>query len=94
MHDRKFSFYGGKIINRVSGVSIPEDEPVFIFRARDIHALEVLTLYRQLIKDEHHQAAVEESIGSFFAFTVEHPERMKEPGTSHDFKLAADSALR
>ena len=37
--DRKFKFTDGRFINRVSGEPIPDDEPVILFRARDIHAL-------------------------------------------------------
>ena len=38
MNEPKYQIVGDKIVNRASGEAIPEDEPVIIFRARDVHA--------------------------------------------------------
>lgn len=85
--DRKFKFEDGKIINRVSGEAIPADEPVFIFRARDRKALAELLHYQDIVEDEHHRAAIQESIEAFQEFKEAHPERMKEPGITRHFAL-------
>jgi hypothetical protein len=46
----------GRIINRASGEIIPDDEPIFIFRARDTYALSVLLYYAQSLSlESEHQ---------------------------------------
>jgi len=71
----------GPIINRASGETIPQEEPVMIFRGRDNHALAVLIHYHSLIQDPVHQEAVRRRIEDFARFKNEYPERMKEPDT-------------
>lgn len=89
LRDRKFKIVDGRLVNRVSGVAIPEHEPVFIFRARDRHSLAVLRFYESIVLDPHHRSAIGESIHSFANFAMAHPEQMKEPGITHDFKLTS-----
>lgn len=69
----------GRIVNRASGEAIPDDEPVFIFRARDRHAAAALLAYLQLCDDPDHLDAVQKRIGHFRLFAEQYPERMKEP---------------
>jgi hypothetical protein len=85
--DRKFKFEDGKFVNRVSGEAIPDDEPVILFRARDWHAMAVLSYYQTIADDEHHQRAIQDRINEFAAFRLDHPERMKEPGITRDIRL-------
>ena len=42
MYERKYKILDGKIVNRISGKEVPEDEPLFIFRAQDKKALAAL----------------------------------------------------
>jgi len=72
----------GRIVNRASGEAIPDDEPVFIFRARDKHAAAVLIFYRDLCEDANHKAAIQSRWEDFMRFWRESPERMKEPDTA------------
>ena len=72
----------GRIYNRHSKHVIPDDEPVFIFRARDIHAREVLEAYARVIDPGDHRDAVCQRIEDFARFAAGHPERMKAPDTS------------
>lgn len=72
----------GRIINRVTRERIPDDEPVFIFRARDCHAAVVLQHYLTMLLDPAHAEAVEGRLADFTAFAVGHPERMHEPGSA------------
>lgn len=88
--DAKFKFENGQFINRVSGEAIPDDEPVIIFRARDIHAHAVLLFYHSRVRDPHHKKAVGERCDEFFAFQRTNHNRMKEPGTSHHMRLSTD----
>lgn len=71
----------GQIINRKTGEPIPDDEPVFIFRARDQHAVAVLTHYaRLIINGPHgHTEAVHQRMEDFMAFRDANPDRMKVP---------------
>lgn len=84
----KYTTDGHSIINRASGEAIPHDEPVFIFRARDRHAIMVLDEYCDrlgIYSDEEknaHRKAVIQRIKDFSAFAKQHPDRMKEPDTA------------
>lgn len=87
--DRKFFWDEGLkcFRNRVNGAEIPHDEPVILFRARNIHALAVLGFYLTEIKDPHHREAVTDRIMEFSEWRWKHEESMKEPGITHDIRL-------
>ena len=70
-----------RIFNRASGEIIPDDEPIFIFRARDIHAWKALEHYLGEIRDPEHSEAVKARLGQFKIWHLEHLDRMKEPDT-------------
>jgi hypothetical protein len=72
------------IANKVSGEEIPEDEPLFLLRARDSTALSALNQYlyeagHAKCKQEHIQG-ISQMIFKFLEFAGNHPERMKVPG--------------
>ncbi len=67
------------IVNRATDEPIPDDEPIFIFRARDWHAIAALKHYQWRCKDEQHRDVVEVRIADFLRFRLEHEDRMKEP---------------
>lgn len=69
----------GRLCNRQTGKPIPDDEPVFILRAQDMHALHALRHYLVFCAEPDHQEAVQKRIADFEAFAAAHPERMKEP---------------
>ncbi len=77
----KYDVRDGRIIRRHTGEPIPDDEPVFIFRAKDRRALTGLTAYYAAITNPDHARAVAARIESFKAFAAGHPERMREPDT-------------
>lgn len=82
MNDPKYRC--GPIINTASGEAIPQDEPCFIFRARDVESLKVLEFYWELAieaGDQEHADAIKIRIEEFYAFKEQHPERMKRPDT-------------
>jgi|GEM_PF-3090236 len=81
MQEPKYKFEQGQVINRFSGEAIPKNEPVMIFRARDIHAIQMLYYYRELVNDQEHADIVLRRIEQFEAFKKEFPDRMKEPDT-------------
>lgn len=90
--DRKFFWDEGLqcFRNRVNGAVIPHDEPVILFRARDIHALNTLWFYLSQVEDDHHKQAVRDRIGEFRAFRESEEARMKEPGITHDIRLNSE----
>jgi hypothetical protein len=77
----KYDAIDGKIVNRASGDAIPDDEPVFIFRARDIHAREALEAYACVLTPGVHRNVVCQRIADFAKFAETNPGRMKEPDT-------------
>lgn len=78
----KYTTRDGKIVNRASGEAIPDDEPVFIFRARDVHARAALIAYRAELPPGPHRDAVSRRIADFCSFAYARPGRMKEPDTA------------
>ncbi len=72
----------GRIVNRATGKPIPDDEPIFILRAKDMNATHALHAYWESLDDEAHAAEVEARMEAFDAFAEAHPERMKQPDTA------------
>lgn len=70
----------GHIINRKTGRIIPDDEPIFILRARDKHAIKVMGNYADLCSVKGHIDVVNSRIQDFKNFADANPERMREPG--------------
>jgi hypothetical protein len=77
----KYGIRDGRIINRQTGAPIPDDEPLFVFRAKDRLAVRILTAYFSAIEDPEHARAVAARLEDFKRFAREHPERMKDPDT-------------
>ena len=71
----------GQLVNRQSGEAIPDDEPVFILRARDKHAAKLLGEYQKMVTDSTHHRAISLRATQFSDWALAHPERMKEPDT-------------
>ncbi len=79
MLERKYKIKDGKIVKRSNEVPIPEDEPVFIFRAKDCCALAALVAYSVILNNPEQRAEVTKSINDFREFAVNNPEEMSEP---------------
>ncbi len=84
--DGKFHVEGSQIVKTSNGEVVPEDEPLFILRARDRLALPILKIYEQLsIVDgcnDYHFRALDESVKLFEQFRILNPERMKQPSVT------------
>lgn len=80
----KYEFINGAIWNRATGEPIPEDEPVFVLRGRDVHAVATLIKYSEMVETQEHAKAVWLRIEQFKKFRQDHPDRMKEPDTQVD----------
>jgi hypothetical protein len=74
----------GAIVKKSNGEVLPDDEPLFLFRARDNHAIQVLQYYFDLCEqDKGSDWQIEkmaEPMADFMQFAKDHPERMKTPG--------------
>ena len=82
--DPKYHIEGEQIIKTSNGLPLPDDEPMILFRARDRLALPMLRIYKVLSQidgcNEHQIEGVNVMINTFLDFSIEHPERMKQPG--------------
>lgn len=76
----------GYVYKRSNGERIPDDEPVFLLRARDHLALATLVDYRRrsLVDgcNDYHFEHLDKDIEAFQRFALEHPERMKQPSVT------------
>lgn len=89
MQEPKYEFREGKVFNRASGEQIPDDEPIFILRARDIHAADAIHTYGSRCADPEHRKVIKDRWRDFMDFRLRHPDRMKEPDSD---KPAIDEA--
>lgn len=84
----KYDVRYGKLVNRATGNPIPDDEPIMILRAQDIHARATVRRYVDLITNNEgaaqtpHQKTCFGRYQSFVDFAHRHPERMKTPDTA------------
>lgn len=84
--DSKFHIEGDMIVKTSNGDVIPEDEPVFLLRARDILAISLLRCYSELSHvagcNSYHFDKLSETIDDFKRFQALHPGRMKQPSVT------------
>lgn len=83
----KVDLVTGRILDRVTGDEIPDDEPIFIFRGRDALAAETLRHYFHQLEQGAHTLAVWARIRDFDQFAAAHPDRMRVPGTGEPAKV-------
>ncbi len=79
MNERKYKIKDGKIVKRDGEKPIPDNEPLFIFRAKDRKALAALVAYCMILDNLDQKAAVTKSINDFRDFQERNPELLKEP---------------
>jgi hypothetical protein len=75
-----------QIVNRKTDDAIPDDEPVFILRARDRLAIEAMRAYFKEADDDldtptEHCQAIYARLKDFSDFRKNNPSRMKTPDT-------------
>lgn len=77
---------GVNIVKPSSGEVLPLDEPLFLFRGRDRLALPALLKFREICVadgcNDYMLGGLDEVIEEFRRFTVEHADRMKQPGVT------------
>ena len=79
MHERKYTIKDGRLVKRDNQIPIPDDEPLFIFRAKDRKALAALVAYNMILDNLDQKESVTKSINDFREFQEKHPEKMGEP---------------
>lgn len=88
MIDLKFGIQDNQIVKVFEGRIVeilPDDEPKFLFRARDMNALPTLSDYcahcvRNDPSNEYQLTGIVIAMDQFRDFRIAHPERMKLPG--------------
>lgn len=80
--DPKYIIIDGALANAATREFIPDDEPIFIMRGKDIHATETIIRYACLCGDSKHAGAVNHRVNDFIAFRQANPDRMGEPDTA------------
>ena len=79
MHDRKYMIKNNQLDKRIGEKPIPDNEPLFIFRAKDRKALSALVAYNMILDNLDQKAEVTKSINDFRAFQESNPDKMAEP---------------
>lgn len=79
--DPKYGIRDNRLVNMATGEPIPDDEPVMIFRAKDVHAGFAIFEYARKCCDADHRDAVAARYVEFRNFARDNPDRMKEPDT-------------
>ncbi len=82
--DSKFAVStDGKIYKKSNNEIVPDDEPLFLLRGRDLLAISLLFEYAEISKrakcNEYHLFKLGQTTGSFLKFKAEYPERMRMP---------------
>lgn len=84
--DEKFHVEGDQIIKTTNGDVVPEDEPLFLVRARDYLAIPLLEHYRRMSEidgcNEWHLERLEQRIRLFEEWRDMNPDKMKQPGVT------------
>jgi hypothetical protein len=74
------------IRNVYNGNEIPNDEPLFIFRAKDRLAIRAIQCYLALCVEDNCTSeqllGIKKMIGEFHRWAVDNPDKMKQPGST------------
>lgn len=79
LNESKYRIEGDSLVNKKTGIPIPDDEPVLVFRAKDKRALATLVAYQVLCDFGEHRNLIGVRIEAFRQFTKDYPEKMQEP---------------
>jgi hypothetical protein len=77
--------YTGSLANLTTGMPIPSDEPVMIFRGQDTYAMAAIETYVRTVTGEGNAIdprtadSAQERFMAFQTFASSHPDRMKRP---------------
>jgi len=66
-------------------VPIPDNEPVFILRAKDVLAEQTIAYYLTMVSVEQHNEAVKHRRNDFRQIRITYPQLMKAPDTIYPY---------
>lgn len=75
----KYKIENNQIVNIATGVAIPDDEPVFILRAKDDHAVDAILQYAIVLGNRPFAVKVAEVFEQFKQWASQNEDKMKEP---------------
>ena len=79
--DPKYGIKNNRLVNMKTGIEIPENEPVFMLRAKDINAESTIMYYASLCCNDDHRDVVFHIGHDFIRFKNKHPNEVFEPDT-------------
>lgn len=80
MNNEVFEILSDCLVSKTKGETVPEDEPVFVLRARDSKALSTIRCYQSLFTPTSHDwKTVQAVLDDFSEFRQKFPEEMSEP---------------
>lgn len=80
MNNAVFEIVDNKLVSTTKGMVVPENEPIFVLRARDLKSLSTIRCYQSLFTPTSHDwKVVQEVLDDFSEFRQKFPEKMKEP---------------
>ena len=77
----KYDAVDGRIVNRATGEAIPDDEPIMIFRAKDVKSTGVLSNYMHSCMNHDHRAVVKARLQQFIDWQYKNHGKVQEPNT-------------
>jgi hypothetical protein len=84
--DSKFHIENDEIIKTSNNSVVSKDEPLFLVRARDYLALNLLRYYAKISGadscNDYHMHGLSKTIEEFEEFKIKNPEKMKQPGVT------------
>jgi len=79
MFERKYKIENGLLVKREDGVPVPDNEPLFILRAKDAKAMPVLLAYQAIVNTLEMKKAVAVCVEDFRKYAENNPEKISEP---------------
>ncbi len=79
MNERKYKIKDDQLVKRDREKPVPEDEPLFILRAKDRKALPAILAYHMICDNLDQMESVKKTIDDFRSFQEKYPEKMGEP---------------
>jgi len=68
-----------RIANRTTSNVIPDEEPIMIFRGKDLRCPQMIRLYAELCRNPAHQRVVVKRFDDFTKFQTDFSTRCEEP---------------
>lgn len=82
IQEPKYDAIDGQIVNRATGVAIPPDEPLIIFRAKDRNAIKAMLAYISECQVPHHKHIIRQRVHQFMDWQTANPSLVREPDTA------------